>query len=114
MYLSLIDHQGTTLVDENVRCEKAAFLREVDPYKHDLVVTAECIFCWYWLADLCRQAGRPSSIPNGEEPFSGQRGTRTSVQSRTLCVFCDLCGDNYVRSVRGVLALLGVFTVLAA
>lgn len=57
MYLSLIDHQGTTLVDKNIRCEKAAFLREVDRYKHDLVVTAECIFCWYWLADLCRQHG---------------------------------------------------------
>lgn len=57
MYLRLADHQGTILVDQNLPCEPAAFLRAVGPYKHDLVVTAECIFCWYWLADLCTQHG---------------------------------------------------------
>jgi transposase len=57
MYLCLIDHQGTTLVEQNLRCDPAAFLRAVAPYKHDLVVTAECVFCWYWLADLCTQHG---------------------------------------------------------
>jgi transposase len=57
MYLRLADHQGTILVDENLPCEPSAFLRAVGPYKQDLVVTAECIFCWYWLADLCTQHG---------------------------------------------------------
>ena len=57
MYLRLSDQQGQILVDENLRCEPAAFLGAVGPYKHDLAVTAECIFCWYWLADLCRDHG---------------------------------------------------------
>jgi transposase len=57
MYLALIDQQGTMLVDKNIRCEAPAFLREVGPYKDSLVVTAECVFCWYWLADLCCQHG---------------------------------------------------------
>lgn len=29
----------------------------VEPYLDDLVVAAECIFCWYWLADLCARNG---------------------------------------------------------
>jgi transposase len=57
MYLRLSDQQGQILVDQNLRCEPAAFLEAVGPYKQDLAVTAECIFCWYWLADLCASHG---------------------------------------------------------
>ncbi len=57
MHVCLMDQQGTLLVDEGIRCEPEEFLRRVAPYQQDLVVTAECIFCWYWLADLCAQHG---------------------------------------------------------
>jgi transposase len=57
MYLRLANHQGTILVNRNIPCEPSAFLDAVKAYKHDLVVTAECVFCWYWLADLCAQHG---------------------------------------------------------
>lgn len=53
MYLCLTDHQGTVLLHERVDCTPDAFLQAVAPYTDDLVVCAECIFCWYWLADLC-------------------------------------------------------------
>jgi transposase len=33
------------------------FLAAVAPFRDDLVVAAECIFTWYWLADLCREQG---------------------------------------------------------
>jgi transposase len=35
------------------------FLQAIAPYREDLVVCVECIFTWYWLADLCAQAGIP-------------------------------------------------------
>jgi transposase len=53
MYVCLTDADGTILVHERVRCHPEDFLSAVEPYRDDLVVTAECIFCWYWLADLC-------------------------------------------------------------
>jgi transposase len=34
-------------------CDRTRFLDAVEPYRSDLVVGSECIFCWYWLADLC-------------------------------------------------------------
>lgn len=34
-----------------------AFLKAVQPYREDLAVGVECIFTWYWLADLCRDEG---------------------------------------------------------
>jgi transposase len=31
------------------------FLRAIAPYREDVAVAVECIFTWYWLADLCAQ-----------------------------------------------------------
>jgi len=31
------------------------FLSAIDPFRDDLVIGVECMFSWYWLADLCLQ-----------------------------------------------------------
>ena len=33
------------------------FLELIAPYRGDLAVAAECMFTWYWLADLCEREG---------------------------------------------------------
>jgi hypothetical protein len=32
-------------------------LRAIAPYREDLVVSVECMFAWYWIADLCLREG---------------------------------------------------------
>jgi len=60
MYLCILDHEsGETVLHRNVRCEPELFLRAIEPYRGDLVVGVECIFCWYWLADLCMHEDIP-------------------------------------------------------
>jgi transposase len=34
-------------------------LKAIAPYREDLVVCVECLFTWYWLADLCAREGMP-------------------------------------------------------
>ena len=41
------------------RSTPAAFLEIVAPYRDGLVVAAECMFTWYWLADVCAAEGIP-------------------------------------------------------
>ena len=36
-----------------------AFEAAVAAYRKDLVVAVECVFCWYWIADLCAAQGIP-------------------------------------------------------
>jgi hypothetical protein len=36
-----------------------ALLKAIAPYRDDMVIAVECIFTWYWLADLCAQEGLP-------------------------------------------------------
>jgi len=57
MYLCILDREGEVLPHKNIRSNPEAFLKAVEPFREDLVVAVECIFTWYWLADLCRQEG---------------------------------------------------------
>jgi transposase len=57
MYVCILDQSGTKLVHKNLPTTPEAFLRTVAPYREDLVVGVECLFTWYWLADLCAREG---------------------------------------------------------
>jgi transposase len=57
MYVCILDQTGAKLVHKNLPTTPEAFLRTVAPYREDLVVAVECIFTWYWLADLCATEG---------------------------------------------------------
>jgi hypothetical protein len=57
MYICILDSVGQVLVHRNVKSTPQAFLEIVAPYRDDLVVAAECMFTWYWLADLCAAEG---------------------------------------------------------
>ena len=57
MYVCILDGAGQVLVHRNVLSTPAAFLEVVAPYRMGLVVAAECMFTWYWLADVCAAEG---------------------------------------------------------
>jgi transposase len=57
MYVCILDATGQVLVHRNVPSTPEAFLEVVAPYREDLVVAAECMFTWYWLADVCAAEG---------------------------------------------------------
>jgi len=57
LYLCILDREGQILLHKNVRSRPDDFLAAVAPFRDDLVVAVECIFTWYWLADLCRNEG---------------------------------------------------------
>jgi transposase len=53
MYLCILDHAGQVVFDKNLPARGDAFLAAVAPFRDQLVVAVECLFTWYWLADLC-------------------------------------------------------------
>lgn len=53
MYVCILDAAGQVVVHRNRPSTPEAFLETVAPYREDLVVAAECMFTWYWLADVC-------------------------------------------------------------
>jgi transposase len=59
MYLCVLNQAGEILLHRNMKTSPETFLKAIAPYREDLVVCVECIFTWYWLADLCAQEGIP-------------------------------------------------------
>ena len=59
MYVCILDAGGNIRVHQNIKTDPEAFLRIITPFREDIVVTVECIFTWYWLADLCQKEGIP-------------------------------------------------------
>ena len=57
MYLCVLDGAGTVHLSRNIECSPRAFLAAVKSFRDDLVVAVECMFAWYWLADLCAREG---------------------------------------------------------
>lgn len=57
MSVCILDRAGTILVHKNLPTTPEAFLRILAPYREDVVVGVECIFTWYWLADLSSKEG---------------------------------------------------------
>ena len=57
MYVCILNQAGEVLVHQNFKASPETFLKVIAPYRDDLVVAVECIFTWYWLADLCTREG---------------------------------------------------------
>jgi transposase len=57
MYLCILDQDGNILLHKNIHAQPDPFLEAIEAYREDVVVAVECMFTWYWLADLCNKEG---------------------------------------------------------
>jgi transposase len=59
MYVCILDQAGDTRLHRNMPATPEALLKAIAPYREQVVLAAECMFTWYWLADLCADHGIP-------------------------------------------------------
>lgn len=59
LYLCIINREGVVLLHRSLPCDPQRFLLAIAPFREDLVVAVECVYSWYWLADLCAKHGIP-------------------------------------------------------
>src|SRR5262245_1129525 len=62
LFTHVLDHKGQTVFEQDLPADPAAFLKAVKPYRKGLVVGCECMFAWYWLADLCADESIPFAL----------------------------------------------------
>jgi len=58
-FLVVLDRDGQPRLSRNLPAAPAPFLKAVAPFRDGLLVACECMHCWYWLADTCRDAAIP-------------------------------------------------------
>jgi transposase len=62
MFTHILDHAGATVFARDLPASPDAFRNAIAPYRAGLVVGVECMFAWYWLADLCEDEAIPFTL----------------------------------------------------
>ena len=57
MYICIMYQQGKVLYHRNRKATPEDLLAALKPYREDVVVCVECMFAWYWVADVCADEG---------------------------------------------------------
>jgi transposase len=51
----ILDQTGNVVCQTQIPAEPQRLLDLLAPFRADVVVCVECLFAWYWVADLCNQ-----------------------------------------------------------
>jgi len=88
MYLCVLHQDGEILVHRNMPAGPEPFLKAIAPYREDLVVCVECIFTWYWLADLCAREGIPFVLGHAlyMKAIHGGKATNDKIDAQKIAV----------------------------
>jgi transposase len=86
MYVCILDAGGQVLVHRNVKSSPEALLETVEPYRDDLVVAAECMFTWYWVADVCAAEGIEFVLGHAlaRKAMHGGKAKNDKIDSHTI------------------------------
>lgn len=88
MYLCILNRDGEILVHRNMSAGPEPFLKAIAPYREDVVVCVECIFTWYWLADLCAREGMPFVLGHAlyMKAIHGGKATNDRIDAQKIAV----------------------------
>jgi transposase len=88
MYLCILNQAGEILVHRNMPAAPEPFLKTIAPYREDVVVCVECMFTWYWLADLCAQEGVPFVLGHAlyMKAIHGGKAKNDKIDSHKIAV----------------------------
>ena len=88
MFICILDQAGKILFHRNRKASAEAFLRVIEPYREDMVVAVECIFMWYWLADLCAKENIPFVLGHAlyMKAIHGGKSKNDRIDSKKIAV----------------------------
>jgi hypothetical protein len=88
MYVCILDHTGETLLHRNMHATPEALLKAIAPYRDQIVIAAECMCTWYWLADLCAEPRIPFVLGQAlsMKAIHGGKAKHDTIDAHTIAV----------------------------
>jgi hypothetical protein len=88
MYVCILNHAGELLGHRDMEASPETFLKAIAPYREDIVVAVECIFTWYWLADLGAHEGLPFVLGHAlyMQAIHGGKAKNARLDARKIAV----------------------------
>ena len=86
MYVCILDATGQTLVHRNREIESQRVSRDGCPVSGRSGRRRECMFTWFWLADICAAEGIPfcTGARAGDEGIHGGKAKNDKIDSRKI------------------------------
>ncbi len=112
MYVCVVDVGGAVLEHRNIGSNPKEFLEIITPYREDVVVAVECMFCWYWIADLCAEEGISFVLGHAQymKVIHGGKAKNDKIDSLKIAMLArsGMFPESYVypREMRGVRDLM--------
>jgi hypothetical protein len=88
MYVCILDQGGEILLHRHMKSSPDALLKAIAPSRDHLVVAAECLFTWSWLADLCAAEGLPFVLGHARymKAIHGGKATNDTIDAQKIAV----------------------------
>jgi hypothetical protein len=88
MYVCTMDEKGEVREHRNMNTNPESFLTAIAPYREDIVVVVECMFTWYWIADLCQKEGIPFVLGHAlyMKAIHGGKAKNHKIDSKKIAV----------------------------
>jgi transposase len=86
MYLCILDETGEIRLHRNIKTDRELFLKVIAPYRENIVVAVECMFTWYWIADLCTSENIPFVLGHAlyMKAIHGGKAKNDKIDSRKI------------------------------
>jgi hypothetical protein len=86
MDVCILNRDGEIVVHRNMKASPDALRQVIAPSRDDLVVAVECLFTWYWLADLCAQEGMPFVLGHAlyMQAIHGGQAKHDTLETHTI------------------------------
>jgi transposase len=88
MYVCILDQSGEIMLHRNMKTNPETFLKVIAPYREGLVVAVECMFTWYWLANLCADEDIPFVLGRAlyMKAIHGGKAKNDQIDSQKIAV----------------------------
>jgi transposase len=89
MYVCILSQDGEILLHRNMKASPEPFLKAIAPDREEMVVAVECIFTWYWLADLWAQEGSPVVLGHARylKAIHGGKAKHDQIDAHKMAVW---------------------------
>jgi transposase len=84
----ILDGDGNPVFHGTIAATPAAFLKAVAPFRDGLAVACECLFAWYWLADLRHEQQIPLVLGHAlyMKAIHGGKAKTDKIDARKIAV----------------------------
>jgi transposase len=88
MYLCILDAEGEVRLHRNINTNRDIFLNIIEPFRENVVVAVECMFTWYWIADLCAKEAIPFVLGHAlyMKAIHGGKAKNDKIDSHKIAV----------------------------